>query len=127
METFVAMVVSLIVGLAVVGGIVWLVRQRQLDAALNPPAATNVVPLAPADNAPVPATQTVVYVQQPRGKDVGVAYLLWFFLGLLGGHRFYTGRIGTGILWALTGGLCGVGWLIDVFTIPHMARTARVP
>jgi TM2 domain-containing membrane protein YozV len=27
----------------------------------------------------------------------GIAYALWFFLGALGGHRFYTGRSGTAI------------------------------
>lgn len=42
-----------------------------------------------------------------------VAILLWFFLGILGIHRFYLGYFGMGILYLLTGGLCGIGWLID--------------
>jgi TM2 domain-containing membrane protein YozV len=41
------------------------------------------------------------------------AILLCFFLGVLGIHRFYLGHIGMGVLYLLTGGLCGIGALID--------------
>ncbi len=53
-------------------------------------------------------------------RSIGVAYILWFFFGVLGVHRFYCNRIGTGILWFLTGGLAGIGWLVDIFLIPDM-------
>ena len=46
-------------------------------------------------------------------KSQSIALGLWFFLGLLGVHRFYLGHIGTGVLYLLTAGLCGIGWLID--------------
>lgn len=49
----------------------------------------------------------------PGDRSFMIAVILWFFLGLLGFHRFYLGHIGIGILYLLTGGLCGIGWLID--------------
>lgn len=46
-----------------------------------------------------------------------VAFFFCLFLGYLGIHRFYEGKVGTGILWLCTGGLCGIGWLIDLIII----------
>ncbi|BCJ29690.1 TM2 domain-containing protein [Actinocatenispora sera] len=59
-----------------------------------------------------------------RDRSLGLAYVLWFFLGLLGIHQFYLGKIGRGVLYLLTGGVLGIGWLIDLFTLP--AQTRRV-
>lgn len=44
-------------------------------------------------------------------NKVGLA-LICFFLGGLGIHRFLVGKIGTGILYLLTGGLLGIGALV---------------
>ena len=66
-------------------------------------------------------------------KSVGVAYLLWFFVGFLGGHRFYLGSYGMGVvivilslLGFLTLGitfiLSGLILLFDLFVIPNMIR-----
>jgi restriction system protein len=48
-----------------------------------------------------------------KPKDKWVAFILAFFLGYLGIHRFYEGKIGTGILYIFTAGLFGIGVLID--------------
>lgn len=50
-------------------------------------------------------------------KTILPALLLCFFLGWTGAHRFYVGKIGTGILMLLTGGLLGILWLIDFIMI----------
>lgn len=50
--------------------------------------------------------------QRPRSEAA-----LCLFLGFLGGHKFYEGKIGTGILYLFTGGLFLIGWLIDLFNI----------
>lgn len=52
-----------------------------------------------------------------KKKSKGIAYAMWFFLGVLGGHRFYVGDVGMGIAMLLTLGGLGVWALIDVFLI----------
>lgn len=49
--------------------------------------------------------------------DYNVAWVLLTFLGFLGIHRFYMGKIVTGILWLATGGLFTFGWLYDLWTL----------
>lgn len=50
-------------------------------------------------------------------KNKTIALLLCIFLGMFGAHRYYVGKIGTGVLWTFTGGVVGIGWLVDLFTI----------
>jgi TM2 domain-containing membrane protein YozV len=52
--------------------------------------------------------------KQTQGKSFLVAFLLFWFLGLLGIHRFYLGYNGMGILYLFTAALFGIGWFIDL-------------
>lgn len=49
--------------------------------------------------------------------DKSVALLLCIFLGYLGMHKFYEGKVGMGILYIFTMGLFGVGWILDIIII----------
>lgn len=48
------------------------------------------------------------------------------FLGILGAHRFYLGKMGTGIIYLLTGRLFGIGWIVDLFTLGNQVDVYNV-
>jgi hypothetical protein len=50
-------------------------------------------------------------------KSRGIAFILALVLGVFGAHRFYVGKIGTGILMALTLGGMGIWYLYDVVLV----------
>lgn len=50
-------------------------------------------------------------------KSKWIALILCIALGLLGIHRFYVGKVGSGIIYLLTGGALGFGWIIDIIMI----------
>ena len=50
-------------------------------------------------------------------KDWLTTLLLFLFLGGIGVHRFYVGKIGTGILYLITVGFFGIGYIVDVIKI----------
>jgi len=50
-------------------------------------------------------------------KKMVVAALLCFFIGLIGVHRFYVGKVGTGILMIVTLGGLGIWALVDLIMI----------
>lgn len=54
---------------------------------------------------------------EPSDRSRGVALGLAVPLGVLGAHRFYVGKVGTGILMFLTGGGAGIWWIVDVVNI----------
>ncbi len=114
-------------------------RQAATEITLHAPSAPlmqppqQFVPQQPYAYAP---PQVVIVAPL---KEAGIAYVLAIFLGTLGIHRFYLGRVGSAIamlaLTLLSGPLMlafGLGivawlgvaiwWVIDLFLIPGMVR-----
>ena len=105
------------------------------NAALLPsePAMTG-----PRLDDPTPHDATMMMRYDANKRSALVAYLLWFFFGLFGAHRFYLDRTGTAVamllisiasfiltfvLVGLLGFLItGIWALVDAFLIPAMAR-----
>lgn len=71
----------------------------------------------------VPPQQVVVMpTATVRGERVSprsrwVAFFLCMFLGVIGVHRFYVGKIASGLLYLFTGGFFGVGYVVDLLAI----------
>jgi len=61
-------------------------------------------------------------------KSKATAYILWCgsLLGFCGLHRFYIGKVWTGLLWLFTLGLLGIGQLIDLFTLSGQVDEVNV-
>ncbi|GAC1360753.1 MAG: hypothetical protein NVS2B12_18010 [Ktedonobacteraceae bacterium] len=55
----------------------------------------------------------------PEAKDWMTALILCIFVGALGVHRFYVGKIGTGLIMLFTAGGCGIWWIIDLILIAN--------
>ncbi len=54
---------------------------------------------------------------KPGPIDYTVCWILLTFLGIFGAHRFYMGKIVTAIIYLFTGGLFGIGYLYDLWTL----------
>lgn len=81
------------------------VEQMQQTASAQPTVVVN--------NTNQNINQNVVNAMHGKPKNKWVAFLLCLFLGLVGAHKFYEGKIGMGILYILTGGIFGIGWIVD--------------
>lgn len=64
-------------------------------------------------------TNSVDVKMENRGKEKNkwVAFVLCLFLGLVGAHKFYEGKILVGVVYIFTAGLFFVGWIIDLIAI----------
>lgn len=116
---------------------------------MPPPAATSAIPPPFPSFSPPPTTMpppvpgtgansqstsggtpAQIHVLQPTyadarlspDKSLGLAYLLWFFVGFLGVHHFYIGKVGRGIGYLLTFGWFLIGLLIDLFTLSSQVK-----
>ena len=103
-----------------------------------PSAAQEFVPQASGSNQVARVVHAEALANSMR-KETGVAYLLWFFLGEFGAHRFYLGKVGSAIamlviflisvpLAFVFVGYFGlfaifVWWVVDAFLIPGWVRT----
>lgn len=59
------------------------------------------------------------YVKAIDGMPLVIKLLLAIFLDpiIYGIYRIAKGRILVGIIWIITGGLFGIGWIIDIITL----------
>ena len=62
-------------------------------------------------------SESEILALQSQMEDPLLSILLSIFIGSLGIDRFYIGDVGLGIGKLLTGGGCGIWWLIDIFLI----------
>ena len=66
---------------------------------------------------PVYIYNNIGTMQSGRQKDKWVALLLCIFLGIFGGHKFYEGKTGMGVVYLFTFGLFGIGVIIDLIVL----------
>ena len=64
-----------------------------------------------------PQPQQPQYVVPTSSKSKTTALLLCIFLGGLGAHHFYVGKVGMGILYIFTCAIFGIGWIIDIIKL----------
>ncbi|KAF9422004.1 hypothetical protein HW555_002224 [Spodoptera exigua] len=61
----------------------------------------------------------------PGQKSVVIAYILWFFTGIFGGHHFYLRRDRHAFVWWSTLGGFLIGWIGEILRIPRYVREAN--
>ena len=101
--------------------------QAQQQQYRQPQSAPTVPPYIPSTppaqqrttygNTNYNTTRTTMPTAQQGDRSFLVTLLLCLFAGYLGVHRFYTKNWVAGIIQLLTGGMCGIWWLIDLILI----------
>ena len=66
----------------------------------------------------IPSMDRLADFRYQKGDlDYTITWILLTFLGLFGIHRFYMGKWLSGIVYLLTGGIFGLGYLYDLWTL----------
>lgn len=66
----------------------------------------------------IPSMYETANLRYPPGRtDYGISWVLLFLLGIFGVHRFYMGKIITGVIYLLSGGILGIGVIYDILTL----------
>ncbi len=66
---------------------------------------------------PIPPDERLYDEPDASPRSRLVALVLCVLLGYFGVHRFYVGKFMTGVIWLLTGGLFGIGYIVDIVMI----------
>lgn len=80
-------------------------------------SAVNTQPNIVINNSNMNSNVNNVNTGSGKPKNKWVALVLCILLGFFGGHKFYEGKVGMGILYIFTGGLFCIGVIIDFFAI----------
>lgn len=67
----------------------------------------------------------IVPTLPPRKKELLEAYIIAIPAGLIGSHHYYLRNYARGILYTLTFGLLGIGWLMDLIRMPFLVKRAN--
>lgn len=94
-----------------------------MPAARVTPQPTRTAPPPPR---PTPTPAPAAPTPEGKPKDKMIALLLCIFLGTIGMHKFYEGKIGMGILYLFTNGLFFIGWIVDIIKLAVKPSTYYV-
>ena len=70
-----------------------------------------------SQEAPVRQIEYVQQIPAYSPKSRSTALILCIFFGWLGVHRFYVGKVGTGLLYMFSAGALYIGWIVDIISI----------
>ncbi|MEN6397650.1 MAG: TM2 domain-containing protein [Candidatus Cloacimonas sp.] len=93
-----------------------------MELPISKPARDSLNASTKTRQAPQPARPLPETTQPANDPDISpksgiTTLLLCLFLGFYGGHRFYSGHTGLGILYLFTAGLFMIGWIVDLISI----------
>lgn len=100
---------------------------RQVESLSEGKTAGNIIVNANSSSAASSSAASTTAAANPNticsGKRCSkwTAFFLCLFFGGFGAHKFYEGKIGSGILYLFTFGIFGIGWLIDIFN--HLGKS----